>query len=517
VRLNETFYLVFLLTLIGLGIFVYRVFVLDFPVRPDRSLQSWHVEAKLEFRAQNKPVRVEMYLPRSSANYAIVDETYISDNYGITTTLDEATGNRLATWSKRQARNKEIIYYRAVLYEAHSASTAAQKKPRIDVPAYDSEAYALMAAENTGYFAMKQVIEEIYQLSVDAETFTNTLFVRLKEQSPQLVQLKGQFPEIASDAGLAVWVLRHARIPARVISGISLPESGQNLRPEARTEVFYNGRWHLYDLKQGGVVNRGGWLGWWIGEGPLYKIDNASQPKLTLSAKRNMERTFSDAMWQNDEVSNAFYKFSILSLPVDVQLVFQVLLLVPIGALVVIFLRQFIGISTYGTFMPVLVALAFRETQLMWGIILFSSIVAVGLITRAYLDRLRLLMVPRLTAMLTVVVICIYLLSLLSFHLQWQAALSISLFPIVILTMLIERMSITWDESGAKETFMTGLGSLFTAIIGYMAMNHDAIAYLVVSFPELLLVVLAMAVAMGRYNGYKLTEYYRFRKLKGHV
>jgi len=34
------------------------------------------------------------------------------------------------------------------------------------------------------------------------------------------------------------------------------------------------------------------------------------------------------------------------------------------------------------------------------------------------------------------------------------------------------------------------------------------------TFPELLLIIMGLMLLVGRYNGYKLTEYYRFKALK---
>ena len=81
----------------------------------------------------------------------------------------------------------------------------------------------------------------------------------------------------------------------------------------------------------------------------------------------------------------------------------------------------------------------------------------------------------------------------------------------VILAMTIERMSLTWDESGANEALTAGLGSLFVASLGYVVMNNDWVGYLVFVFPELLLVLLAATLLMGRYTGYRLSELRRFR------
>ena len=79
--------------------------------------------------------------------------------------------------------------------------------------------------------------------------------------------------------------------------------------------------------------------------------------------------------------------------------------MVPLGAVLLVIFRNVIGLSTFGTFMPVLIALAFRETHLVAGLVLFSIIVGFGLIIRFYLDQLKLLLVPRLAAVLIVVVL----------------------------------------------------------------------------------------------------------------
>ena len=91
--------------------------------------------------------------------------------------------------------------------------------------------------------------------------------------------------------------------------------------------------------------------------------------------------------------------------------------------------------------------------------------------------------------------------------------LSISLFPMVILTMTIERMSIVWEENSASEAIEQGLGSLAVASVTYLAMTNMQIEYLMYQFPELLLVLMGLCVLMGRYTGLRLSEYWRFRDL----
>lgn len=89
--------------------------------------------------------------------------------------------------------------------------------------------------------------------------------------------------------------------------------------------------------------------------------------------------------------------------------------------------------------------------------------------------------------------------------------LSVALFPIVIMTMTIERMSLTWEEAGPAEAFKQVTGSLLVSVIGYLAMNVSEFQYMFFTFPELLLVVLAIILMLGRYSGYRLMELWRFR------
>ena len=88
-----------------------------------------------------------------------------------------------------------------------------------------------------------------------------------------------------------------------------------------------------------------------------------------------------------------------------------------------------------------------------------------------------------------------------------------ALFPLVILTMTIERMSIVWEERGAAESLLSGLGSIFAAALAFIAMNNKFLEHLVFVFPELLLVLLAATLLLGRYSGYRLTDLYRFKAL----
>jgi len=514
-RLLHTIVAAALCILTALIIFGYKYYVLDFPLTPNQKAESWHIEAKLEFEAKGKPVKVELYLPKSGKDFSIVDENFISDGYGFTTGKEEGTGNRIAKWSKRRVRGKEVIFYRAILYEAtRTAEEEASRPPRIKVPVYDSAEFTQRAENEPVYLALSDLIRDLREKSADEESFITELFKVLAKGKDERISRLKQDTTATTPAMLAALVLNHAAIPAKVVHGIKLDDDHRDAQIQEWTEVYLGGRWQQVDMNTGSPEVPYKMLAWWEDGARAYSITGGRKPSFTISVKRHEESALTEALWKGNQWTRAVYDLSVYSLPVNLQLVFHILLLVPVGALVATFLRQVIGLPTFGTFMPVLVALAFRETQLLGGIFLFCGIVGLGLVFRSYFDRLQLLMFPRLTAILTIVVIIMFGITLLTFKMGVTAGLSVSLFPMVIMTMVIERMSLTWEEFGPRQAMTQGIGSLFVAAICYLVMNHDLVKHLIVTFPELLLIVLAAALLLGRYNGYKLTEYYRFRSLK---
>jgi hypothetical protein len=84
----------------------------------------------------------------------------------------------------------------------------------------------------------------------------------------------------------------------------------------------------------------------------------------------------------------------------------------------------------------------------------------------------------------------------------------------VIMAMTIERMSIVWEERGPAEALKEGIGTLVAAALVYLVMIQPSVKHLVLVFPELLLVLLAGILLMGRYTGYRLTELMRFKALE---
>jgi hypothetical protein len=121
-------------------------------------------------------------------------------------------------------------------------------------------------------------------------------------------------------------------------------------------------------------------------------------------------------------------RFSLHQLPVPTQSALRVLLLMPLGALVIAFFRNGFGISTFGTFMPVLIALALRQVSLAAGLLLVAAVLLLGILGRLVLERMHLLLVPRLGVLLCAVVLSVTCFALLGRRRRCASCRSV-LFP----------------------------------------------------------------------------------------
>src|SRR5690606_31639429 len=114
---------------------------------------------------------------------------------------------------------------------------------------------------------------------------------------------------------------------------------------------------------------------------------------------------------------------------------------------------------------------------------------------------------------LIVVVLLMAAVSVLSNRLAIEVGLSVALFPMVIMAMTIERMSVAWDERGGATAIREGIGTLVVAALAYVVMSWQPLEQFVFVYPEVLLIRLALALILGRYSGYRLNELVRLRAL----
>ena len=234
----------------------------------------------------------------------------------------------------------------------------------------------------------------------------------------------------------------------------------------------------------------------------------AGDPRVTLFA-----RTVTDKPAAGEAVSQQFWRaVSLAALTPAEQHLARFLLLLPLAAVVVSVFRVVVGITTFGVFSPALLGLIFRDLKaLPWGLGIFAGTVLIGWLFRKILDRYNLLLIPRAAVMLTLIVVFLLTVVVATSRAGVHITGYIALFPLIILTHMVERFWTVEAEDGTWSSFKALAGTLTVSVAVAVALSPDAVSQWVVRYPETLGVVVAVLLLLGRYTGYRVTELYRFR------
>ncbi|MDC0609466.1 inactive transglutaminase family protein [Vibrio sp.] len=488
-----------IVALIVLGVYLtlFRHITYGVPWTPGETKKVWEVEARVEFGALGKPVKVSLAAPETQDGFTLLNESASSPGYGVSYINQD--NSRRAEWSIRKADGPQVIYYKAqFLVDPNAVANKDAPKDPVEAPSFDGPEAV----------AAQSLIQQAEERSSDDVTFTRELIKAINDtnsQSAQLLLDKQEKYQVIEK------ILSYAGIPNKIIGVLQLEDGRRRQAIEPMNQVWNGSKWVLFDPTTGNQGENSNLLIWDESNVSLLDVIGGQHSRVQFSM---IQQDVSANQATTSKVSaDNLLNLSIHSLPLEEQAMFKTIMLIPIGALIVVFLRVIVGLKTSGTFMPVLIAVAFVQTQLLPGIIGFLLIVGTGLIIRSYLSRLNLLLVARISAVIIVVILIISMFTVLSFKLGITQGLTITFFPMIILSWTIERMSILWEEEGAKEVMLQGGGSLLTAILVYLGMTNSYIQHLTFNFIGLQLIVLSFILLLGTYTGYRISELKRFKAL----
>ncbi len=483
-------FLVILLLIAGVSAATLRSAAYDIPWLPGTQSDVWQVEARIEFSTRGVPAQVYLTLPPEQSGFEVMEESAASSGWGFT--IDRGAEQRRAHWSQRSPVGDQILFYK--LDFTTTADEIAQQPPAAIQDVVWDERYET---------AVSHLLSEVYPASADAHTLTIQLIQALGR-----IPMDQNFSLLASNferQDLLTRLLRTAQIAARGVQVLILEDGRRRQNLSQFLQVWDGERWRLYDPFNGEIQNPQNLLLWQAGAPGALEVVGGSNSRVTFSMIRQTRSSTMLAQERADDLALSLY-----NLPIAEQGMFQLIMLLPVGAFVVALLRILVGIRTSGTFMPVLIALAFLQTELVPGLLSFVIVVAIGLFIRSYLSDLNLLLVARIATLVVIVIGIISFFSIISFRLGLIEGLTITFFPMIILAWTIERMSITWEEEGPKEVLIQGGGSLFVAMLAYLLMSLRMVEHLAFNFPELHLTLLGLILLLGRYTGYRLLELRRF-------
>lgn len=505
-----------------IGILFYKSEVLNLSLIPQMVDDVW--DFHLSARPKGSPLSFSFPVPRSGPGQKITDEKLRTK--GVEVFVDTVSDSSVATWSSKEPITRRMTYTARVdlnhvsyknIPKDYTVTYPKGLRKFLKVPELlPEDVESIATLENAileGTEDKTSVVRKIYYY-IEEEIQRNTAVKTIHET---LNSGKGS-PLIK--AKLFNIMARRKGVPARIVVMIRMPELKEPQESKIRftfaNEVFLSNRWIPID------TNRG-----FFGERPdnyMVIFRNYEEVERLLSKKNvsysiHAERAkinkynreeFKKEVVQSDSI---FSKLSLYRLPLPLQTMFTTILLIPIGTLVLSLARNIIGVPTFGIFTPILLALFFKETSFGFGLLFFAIVVLVGIGERYILDKFYLLAVPRLSIILTLIILLMISYAFFSVDLTSISQKHLAFFPIVIVTTIIERLSIQLAEEGVFKTLKTLLGTLVISVLVYSLYFISSLEMFIFTNPELLITIIGLLILVGKYKGYRISEFLRFRDL----
>jgi hypothetical protein len=119
---------------------------------------------------------------------------------------------------------------------------------------------------------------------------------------------------------------------------------------------------------------------------------------------------------------------------------------------------------------------------------------------------------------LTFVALAVFLMFLLGSYLKIEGLQVISIFPILIMTLVVERFVAAQIEKGQKTAIFMTLETLILAIISYYIITWSWLQQTLLQWPiSSILILFLLNFALGHWTGFRLSEYFRFRELMNYL
>lgn len=192
------------------------------------------------------------------------------------------------------------------------------------------------------------------------------------------------------------------------------------------------------------------------------------------------------------------------------------LLMLPLIATILAFLKQVIGISTFGLYTPSVLALSFIALGWKVGVAFVIFIIFTGYMTRTFMQRWRLLHIPKVAIVISAV--SITLLVLLGIGAYFKLTLSgDTIFILLIMSTLSEGFLTMKTEEGLASAVVGIAETIFAALLCVFIVQWSYLQSFILAYPEAILITIFVNIFLGRWTGLRLVEYFRFREVFRHL
>ncbi len=192
------------------------------------------------------------------------------------------------------------------------------------------------------------------------------------------------------------------------------------------------------------------------------------------------------------------------------------ILLLPVLATIVVAFRYIVGLSGIGLLVPIALSITLLATGVTPGFIMLLTILIASFMSRVLLKRVRIMQMPKTSlSMLMVAILLLTALTISSIYGLIDIR-NLSIFPVLLLILLSDRIVTLFLERELEETIQTTVITLVLGILGFLLLSWEQLRTFILLYPEFILLLVPINVMIGRYFGLRITEYLRFQPIFKH-
>jgi len=471
--------------------------------------KSYHVNYGFEYKKykQDTTFHLKAFLPSTNKHQEITNDSIEMENAQFEYTLDNS--NKLGLWNGKITDTKTVLNYsfdvnlKPISYTINSEqlfnTVATKKKGFVSASEFiesdDNQIKSLTKSLIGNEKHISLVIKSLFTYVNEIPSETNSELMTAAEV------LDKNSASCNGKSRLFVAMCRSLDIPSRVVGGIIL-DNTKKKTSHLWTELNLNNEWIPFDPLNGHYASL---------PANYLEIYKGDEFLIRRSSDMQFDYFFTTSQIVDDgsllAQFNMFYIAEKSGLSIDVL---ALLMLLPIGALIVGIFRNVIGLKTFGVFLPVLIAISFLSTGVVFGLLAFIGVIVLISLMHYPLMSWGVLHVPKLVIMLIGVVFLLILLLFFGVKVEIASVGGLTFFPIVILTVSAEKYARIVVEEGLINATKILFQTLIVTLFCYMIIQSNLIFMLLMNYPELLLIMAVIALKLGKWIGIRISEYKRF-------
>jgi hypothetical protein len=193
------------------------------------------------------------------------------------------------------------------------------------------------------------------------------------------------------------------------------------------------------------------------------------------------------------------------------------ILLLPMLATIIAFIRHVIGLPSIGMLVPVALSITLLSTGITAGLILLATIILGSTFARLLLKKVRIMQLPKMAFSMFIVSIFLFLVLTMSAMAGILVVKQLSIFPVLLLILLSEQIIAVQQERSAQEMIIISMVTFAIGILGFLLLSSTHLRNTILLYPEFILVLIPLNIVVGRYFGLRLMEYFRFSSIMRHA